>query len=119
VRNLEHRPDKEQLTELGLFPLEKRRLRANLTALHKYLKVSLATCGEMEVGLFSHIASNRMREWPQIAIFKGKFRLDVRKYCFSKTVVKSWNRLPQEVVKSLTLEVFRKHLDIVPRDDMV
>ena len=39
--------------------------------------------------------------------------LNIRKHFFTMRVTEHWHRLPREVVESLSLEIFKSHLDTV------
>lgn len=49
-------------------------------------------------------------------LHQGRFGLDIWKNLFSESVFKHWNKLPREVIESLSLEIFKKHVNVSLRD---
>jgi len=107
IRGLQCLSYEDSLRELGLFSLEKRRLRGDLIAACQYLNRAYRKDGE---GLFTSVCSDRTRG-NSSKLKGGRFRLDIRKKFFTMRVVKHWNRLPREAVAAPSLEMFKARLD--------
>jgi len=105
IRGLEHLCYEERLGELGLFSLEKRRLRGDLIVAFQYLKGAYKKDGDK---LFSRACCNGTRG-NGFKLKEGRFRLDIMKQSFTLRVVKHW--LPREVGDAPSLETFQARLN--------
>ena len=107
IREMEHLSSEERLRELGLFSLEKRRLREDLIVAFQYLKRAYRKDRDK---LFSRACCDRTRG-NGFKLKEGRFRPDIRKKFFTVRVVKHWHRLPKEVIDAPSLETFKVRLD--------
>ena len=104
-----HLSCEKRLRELGLFSLEKRRLRGDLINVYKYLK---GGCKEDGARLFPVVSSDRTRG-SRHQLKDRRFHLNIKKHFFTVRVTGHWHKLRKKVVESLSLEILKKCLSMV------
>lgn len=103
-RNLEYR---DRLEYLGLTTLETRRLRGDMIQTFKILTGK----DRLDRDLFFELNINDRCRGHKFKLKKPRSRLDIRKFSFAHRVVDEWNRLPDGVVESRTLNQFKERID--------
>ncbi|KFW06644.1 hypothetical protein N326_08555, partial [Eurypyga helias] len=107
LRGLEHLCYGDRLRELGLFSLEKRRLRGDLIAAFNCLEGAYEKAG----GRLVTRTCSEKTGGNGFKLKEGRLRFSMRKKFFMERVVRHWNRLPREAVDAPSLEVFKARLD--------
>ncbi|XP_064278193.1 uncharacterized protein LOC135301750 [Passer domesticus] len=106
IKGLENVSYEERLRKMGLFSLEKTRIKADLIDVYEYLKGGFQEDGAR---LCSVMPSNGTRGNRQ-KLMQRKFHLSMRKNFFTVKLTTDWNRLPREIVELLSAEISKNHL---------
>ena len=97
----------DRLKYLGLTTLETRRLRGDMLETFK-----IVTGKEnLNRDIFFKLDNNSTTRGHNLKLIKPRNRLNIRKFSFSHRVIDEWNRLPGEVVNSVSLNEFKTRLD--------
>jgi len=107
VHGLNKMPYEQRLEALGLYTLQRRRLRGDLIETYKILTGKEKTNSEQ---LFQKATTIDLRGH-SLKLYKKSSRLDIRKYFFSQRIVDYWNKLPDDV--AATISSFKTKLDIL------
>ena len=107
IKGLGRLPYEKRLRQLGLFSLEKRRLRKDLITMFQCLKCSYKEDGDF-LSTRSHMEKMRGNGYK---LLLGTFQLDTKENFFTVRTISHWNNLPREVVDSPTLDTFKIQLD--------
>lgn len=112
ILGVQHLSHEKKLKDMGLFILEKKRLRGDLINVHKFL---MGGFQEDEVRHFSVVPSDRTRGKGH-KMQHRKFCLSMSKKFFTVMVTEHWSRLSREAVEAPSVEVFQSCLDPILGD---
>ena len=104
---LRNKTYEERLQKLNLFSLTKRRLRGKLIECFKILK----GFNDIEPENLFTSANFLSTRGNGMKLRGHRVNLDSTKYFFTNDIVDKWNRLPENVVNSTSINIFKNKLD--------
>ena len=98
----------DRLKQLEIYSLEKRRLRGDLIEVYKILneKERVDKAKFFQPALDTYGLRGHSQK-----LFKPRCRTTARKTFFLNRIIEEWNRLPQHVIDSSSVNVFKNRLD--------
>ena len=96
---------KERLDRLGLFSLERRRLRGDLIEVYKIMRDTVQLDSQY---LFPKVGESKTRGH-RFKVRGESYKSVQRGNLFTQRVVSVWNKLPEAVVEAGTILSFKKH----------
>ena len=109
IPNLRHKSYEERIECLGLTTLKTRRLRGQLIQSFKII----LQFDEVDPGyFFKFYETSKTRGNDMKLKYKtGVYVTDIGKNFFTNSIVKHWNALPNDVVNSSSINMFKNRLD--------
>jgi len=111
VKGLKKLPYETRLKRLGIYTLERRRLRGDLIETFKILT------GKERIDFFDFELADAT-SWLRghsLKLYKPRCRTTLRQNFFSIRVINEWNKLPQSVIEAPSVNAFKNRLDILVR----
>jgi len=97
-----------RLKKLGIYSLERRRLRGDLTETFKIMtRTEHVNCSKF----FELADVTSGQRGHSLKLFKPRCRTTVRQNFFSLRIVTEWNKLLQDVVDAPSVNAFKNRLD--------
>jgi len=114
VKGLKNKSYEERLQALGITSLEKRRIRGDLIQVFRIVRsfdrIKVDELFEFDDG-GGHVL--RGHNWK---LKVKRCRLQVRKCFFTQRIINVWNKLPEYIVESSSVVMFKKRLDDWSKD---
>ncbi|CAF1033445.1 unnamed protein product [Brachionus calyciflorus] len=109
VKSLKHLSYEERLAKLGLSSLEARRIRGDLI---QFFKIINGYENVKFKNVFNYSISNYSNRRNKYKLTKENNKnCRARENFFTNRVVNNWNKLPNDVVEAMNLNIFKAKLD--------
>ena len=107
VTGISHLSYEERLKELDMYSVERRYLRGDMIEVYKMCN----GLDKVDLNNYFTLSQDHITRGHGKKLKKFSCRLDLRKYSYSHRIIDKWNELPEDVVNSSSLEIFKKRLD--------